>query len=321
MSGSQNVSGYSGSGSQLTVKDAVRTKITTEYYCQSPLGKMANWNGDAEGNLVCGGKVHYENSLGIAENAVCEGENGDVSHLYQRFGSDYLELCGEDKFTFKRDHMNAIRLCDRLNELDSVLFVDLQERMNQLTVPFALMKLIGSASAEGSGLGAIGVPVTGGVAGGLGDLNNPIKVDVSSSRAGGNQLQSGTIDMPTLINKLHLNMFAKGVTCPTNQLMVSGSGGLMSGFAVDKMCQDQCSLSQTGLQYNITQWMPSAINAAGQTVHYVVMHDPSEFWFKLYTLYMGWTSYTHHAELGGATLWGAKVHRPKAVSVAAVQFV
>jgi hypothetical protein len=51
------------------------------------------------------------------------------------------------------------------------------------------------------------------------------------------------------------------------------------------------------------------------------MHDPREFWFKLYTLYMHWVTQLHHADLGGAMLWGAKVHRPKSVSVAAVQYV
>lgn len=317
----QNVSGYPGSGTQLSVVDSVNPAITMQYYCQSPLGRMANWNGDPQGELVCQGKILYERSLGIAENLVEEGDNSDVSHLYQRFSTDYLELCGEDQFTFKRNYREAIRLCERLNALDSVLFKDLENRMNQLTVPWALMKLIASADPKGAGLGAVGIPATSGVTPGLGDVNNPIKVDISSPRTGGNVLQTGAIDLRTLMGRLTTNMFEKGVTCTTPSLSVSGPGQLHTGFIADGLCQDSCTLIQTGMSYTVTQWMPSVINDAGDRVDYVVMHDPMDFWFKLYTLYMHWVPYTHHTELGGTTLWGAKVHRPESVSVAAVQFV
>lgn len=324
MSSQATASGYGGSGSQLTVVDKVIPAINMAYYCQSPLSSLANWNADPEGELKCGGAMRYETSLGLEADEVCGDLNGNVTHLHQSFSNDKLILCGEEIFTFKRNHVDAARLCNRLNELDNVFFKDLEDRTNQLTVPFALMKLIGSADASGKGLGAIGIPATSGVAAGLGDLNNPIKIDVSSSREGGNLLQTGALDMKTLVNRLKLNMFAKGVTCSTKNLSISGGGGLEGGLSADEMCLldgDNCRLVQTGMNYTITNWMPYATNAAGQRVDYIVMHDPMDFWFQMHTLYMKWHEYTHHSELGGAFLWGAKVNRPKSVSVAAVQFV
>jgi hypothetical protein len=315
-------SGYGGFGSQLTVVDKVIPKINMEYYCKSNLSKMANWDADPQGDLRCGGAVHYETSLGLEADEVCGDENGNVSLLTQSFASDKLILCGQEIFTYKRDKLTASRMCSRLNELDNVLFPELEQRMIQITEPFAMHKLLASAHPEGMGLSAIGIPNTGGsVASGLGDANNPIKVDVSSSRSGGNMLQPGTIDMPTLCDRLMQNMFEKGVTCTTDSLMISGGGKLASGFSKDKMCLDTCKLNTTMMNYTVTHWMPSIINANGDKIDYIVMHDPKDFWFQMHTLYMNWVEFTHNYELGGAFLFGSKVNRPKSVSVAAVQFV
>ncbi len=321
MSNQITASGYGGAGSQLTVVDKVIPKINMEFYCNSQLSRLANWNADPEGDLKCGSTLHYETSLGLEADEVCGDINGNVTLLSQSFASDTITLCGEETFTFKRNHKEAARLCNRLNELDGVLFPELEQRMIQLTEPFAMFKLVGSAHASGIGLGAIGIPATAGIAAGLGDLNNPIKVDVSSSRAGGNLLQTGAIDMPTLLDRLTQNMFEKGVTCTIDKLMVTGGGKLQTGFSKDKMCMDSCKLNTTGMEYTNTHWMPYAVNAAGVRVDYIVMHDPKDFWFQMHTLYMKWHEYTHHSELGGSFLWGAKVNRPKSVSVAAVQFV
>jgi hypothetical protein len=292
-----------------------------EYRAKSPLGMMANWDGDPMGDLVQHSKIYYETTQGLTADEVCDDRNGQVTHLHQSFVTDYMELCGEAKYTLKKDEAEAIRMSDRWAIHQSYIPEDLEYWLNKKTVPFALGKLLASAHPLSKGLGAIGIPVTSGVAAGLGDVNNPIKVDITASRTGGNVFQSGTISPQALIARLKQNMFAQSVLASTNSLMISGGGNLEAGFAMDKLCQDQCSLVNTGMQYTITPWMYSVINAAGVKVDYVVMHDPKRFWFQMHQLYLKWVPGEHYQALTGDTLWGAKVANPKAVSVAAVQFV
>ena len=320
-------SGYEGSLSQIVITDKVLPAINLQIRAENPLGRMANWNAAPIGTLVAGGKVKYQTTGGLAVNEVCEGFNGAVTTLSRRFNTAELELCANFKFTIKDSKEDLQRRVLAINEgvaagnFDAVMQDDMTALSDQLTIPFALMKLIGSADPSGVGLGAVGIPFTAGVAAGLGDLNNPIKVDVTSARNGGNLIQTGSLSTKALISRLKQNMIAKGVTAMSKNLMLSGSGGLEAGFSADGLCADSCALLQTNMQYNITSWMPYAYNAAGQRVDYVTLHDPKDFWFTLYTLYMSYKDYTHDAEIGGMWTWGAKVNRAKTVSVAAVQFV
>jgi hypothetical protein len=318
-----NASGYSGSGSNLVMPPMVSDIVMSEYRCDSPLGRMANWNGDPRGDLLCNSKVYYETTQGLTADEVCDDTNGQVTHLHQSFLSDYMELCVLKKYTLKKDEVEAIRMCNRWNTHQFHLFEDLKYWIDKASTPFALMKLLASAHPNSKGLNAIGIPSTGaGVAAGLGDINNPIKVDVTSPRNGGNIIQPNSITTNALIARLKQNLFAQGVLCSTSQLMIAGGGNLEAGFTVDQMCSTPtCTLTNTGMKYEITSWMPSATNAAGNKVDYVVMFDPNKFWFQLHQLYLKWVAGDHHQSLNGATLFGAKVANPKAVSVAAVQFV
>jgi hypothetical protein len=309
-------------GFNLVYTPQVLKRFQHDYYCANPMAKIANLNGEHKESLIQGSKVYFHNSLGLMEDEACGMENGNVTLLHQAFGTDYMELCGSDRFSIKRDHSWVARNGDRLAEIDASLDIELMERQNRKTIPFFMMKLIGSADPSGLGLGAGGIANTSGVATGLGDLNNPIKIDVSSSRKGGNKLQAGTIDMPTMVARMRGNMHHKGVTCSTNKLMLSGGTGLEAAFTQDAMCaNDGCSLLGTGLQYDLNSWMPSATGSAGD-VSYLVMHDPEYFWAGMYNLYMQWaTPSAHYSEYGGEFVWGAKVSRPKSVSVAVVQYV
>lgn len=311
-------SGYQGSGSNLVLSPKVSMLVMQQYKCQSPLERMANWNGDPENNLVCNSKVYYETSQGLVSNDACDDTNGQVTLLHQSFASDFMELCGFEKYTLKKDEAEAIRMCERWMAHQYTLHEDLQHWLNKKTVPYAIATLIASAHPGSRGLGAVGIPASGGgVAAGLGDLNNPIRIDVTSPTTGGSVLQAGAISMGAAIARLKLNMFAQGVLCTTSELMLAGGGGLATALDSSEMCADACTLKGTGMQFTVTPWMFEATNAAGQKVSYLVLFDPKRFWFQMHQLYLKWIPGEHYQALVGATLWGAKVNNPKAVSVLA----
>ena len=97
-------SGYQGSGSNLVLSPKVSMLVMQQYKCQSPLDRMANWNGDPENNLVCNSKVYYETSQGLVSNEACDDTNGQVTLLHQSFASDFMELCGFEKYTLINQH-------------------------------------------------------------------------------------------------------------------------------------------------------------------------------------------------------------------------
>jgi hypothetical protein len=321
MSQSNTASGY-GIGTNLYLPEKVSLQIMRRYAPVSPLRKMFNWDGDKSNDLVQNSKVYFSNSLGLTADEVCDDINGQVTHLHESFSTDFLELCGKDKYSMKRDYEIAYRMQERLMAQDARLPENLQLWLDQKTVPFALIKLLASSHPDSHGLNAVGIPQQGGgVAAGLGDVNNPIKVDVSSGRGGGNLLQAGSITPKALIGRLKANMYTQNVLPSTSSVQVTGGALLETGFTADDMCGADCKITNTSMEYNISNWMPSTTNAAGDKVYYVTMHDPMRSWFAMHQAYLKWTDMGHHASLDGLTLWGAKVSHPKSVSVAAVQFV
>jgi hypothetical protein len=321
MSYQQLAAGYNGD-SGLWMPPTITADIELEYYCGSPLSDMANWNADSDGSLICAGmKKYYETSEGLSADEACDDTNGQVTYLHQNFRNNSLELCGERKYTVKKDEAEAIRQCARWAAQQGVLNEDLKRWLEKQTVPYAIATLMGSAHPLSQGHNAIGVVNTAGIPNGLGSLENPLKVDVTTPRNGGNTLQAGTLTTKALIARLRDNMFAQGVLCSPSDLMVFGGSGLDSGFGVDEMCENDCTLIQSRNRYKISTWAFSAINGKGETVHYVAMFDTNKFWFSMHQLYLKWVQAEHYQSLTGATIWGAKVNNPRAVSIAAVQYV
>jgi hypothetical protein len=322
MSDPQFAAGYRNGGKGLYMPPGITKTIERDYYCSSPLGDMANWNADPTDMTMChGAKLYYETSAGLSADEACDDVNGQVTLLTQNFYNDSLELCGEAKYSLKKDEADAIRMCDRWAAQQAVLNEDLKQWLEKKTVPYALATLIGSAHPLSQGHNAVGVVNTPGMPNGLGSLENPLKIDVTSPRNGGNVIQPGTITTGTLLDRMINNMHAQGVYCSNHDIMVFGGSGLNSGFRVDELCKDSCSLIQTDHRFKISTWAFSAVNSTGKTVHYVAMYDTNKFWFRMHQLYLKWVAEPHFQTLTGDTIWGAKVNDPKAVTVAAVQYV
>jgi hypothetical protein len=314
--------GYRNGGNGLYLPPGITKTIEKDYVCGSPLGDMANWNADPAGMTLChGAKLYYETSAGLSADEAEDGVNGQVTLLTQNFYNDHLELCGEEKYSLKKDLADARRMCERWAAQEGVLGLDLLEWIDKRTVPYAIATLIGSAHPLSQGHNAIGVVNTPGIPNGLGSLEDPIRVDVTSPRNGGNLIKQGTITTGVLLDRMKHNMFAQGVMCAPNKIMVFGGSGLDSGFRMDGLCQDSCTLIQSNNQYKTSTWAFSAINSKGDKVDYIAMYDTNKFWFRMHQLYLTWVPMPHYQELTGDTIWGAKVHNPKSVTVAAVQYV